>query len=256
MTDHKNIGAAMQGIYEEIGYVQKGGRMTQGGNYSYAGEADFIQAIRPAMIKHGVIIHPTKDERPIISETYITSNGKTMNRIIYPQTFRFTHTISGDHFDVAVLGEASDVGDKASNKAMTAGLKYALRQTFLIETGDDPDKHSSQEQERAEVGSARPYDAPKLKATIVKIMAAEKQKQTKATDIMRKVAAAQMNTLFGGDDNRHLALVYLVGEQSTKTMGSEKIAALLRWMKVENFEDIPDEVVIAEANEVVMEVQK
>jgi hypothetical protein len=41
------------------------------------------------------------------------------------------------------------VGDKATAKAMTGAYKYALRQTFCIETGDDPDKDPSVDQERA-----------------------------------------------------------------------------------------------------------
>ena len=43
-----------------------------------------------------------------------------------------------------------DVGDKSANKAATGLLKYALRQTFLIETGDDPDAESSNGMERKE----------------------------------------------------------------------------------------------------------
>ena len=94
--------------------------------------------------------------------------GALMNRVLYPQTFRFIHTASGDYIDVPILGEASDVGDKASNKAMTAALKYALRQTFLIETGDDPDKHPSGEQERAEVEkkNSRNWKPEKIKCIV------------------------------------------------------------------------------------------
>src|SRR3990167_1905296 len=40
---------------------------------------------------------------------------------------------------VAPLCSVRPCGDKSVNKAMTGMLKYALRQTFLIETGDDPD---------------------------------------------------------------------------------------------------------------------
>jgi hypothetical protein len=53
-------------------------------------------------------------------------------------TYRFSH-VSGEYIDVQTIGEALDTSDKAANKAMTIGLKYAIRQFFLIETGDDPD---------------------------------------------------------------------------------------------------------------------
>src|SRR5262249_40839779 len=39
--------------------------------------------------------------------------------------------------DCQVLGEASDAGDRAAPKALTGAYKYFLRQTFLIEAGDE-----------------------------------------------------------------------------------------------------------------------
>ncbi|CAK0779069.1 hypothetical protein CCP3SC15_6260001 [Gammaproteobacteria bacterium] len=38
--------------------------------------------------------------------------------------------------------------------------KYALRQTFCIETGDDPDKSPSQQQERAQPHADKPAQEP------------------------------------------------------------------------------------------------
>ena len=36
------------------------------------------------------------------------------------------------------------MGDKSQNKALTVAKKYALRQTFCIATGDDPENESSE----------------------------------------------------------------------------------------------------------------
>jgi hypothetical protein len=41
-------------------------------------------------------------------------------------------------------GCGSDKGDKGAYKAITGALKYALTSTFLIETGDDPEKEDRQ----------------------------------------------------------------------------------------------------------------
>ena len=55
------------------------------------------------------------------------------------------------HLVKEVPGEGLDAGDKAPYKAMTGALKYALLQSFLLPTGDDP------EEERATPsGSPRP----------------------------------------------------------------------------------------------------
>ena len=52
----------------------------------------------------------------------------------------------GSHVDAVVIGEAMDTGDKASNKALSIGLKYAMLQVFCIPTEDekDPDAVSPQ----------------------------------------------------------------------------------------------------------------
>ena len=55
-------------------------------------------------------------------------------------------------------GEGSDTGDKASNKALTGAYKYALRQTFCIETGDDP---ASTPRPRWSARSRKPSNRPR-----------------------------------------------------------------------------------------------
>ena len=45
---------------------------------------------------------------------------------------------------VKVAGEGLDTGDKAPYKAMTGALKYALLQSFLLATGDNPENEPAQ----------------------------------------------------------------------------------------------------------------
>ena len=103
---------------------------------------------------------------------------------------------------------------------------------------------------------ARPYSPVNLKYAMAKMSKIAKNNQETVKDHDRKVAAKQLNTLFGGDDNRHLACKYLVGAESTGKMGSEKIIALLRWAGVKEFDDVPAAIVIEEAYAVVKEVVK
>jgi hypothetical protein len=139
------IGKAILEVMGSVGFVQKQG--AKGLNYTYASESALIAALRPAMIEAGVFCYI--QELPSIEQLpYVTSKGTAMNRTIAHGVVRFVHPESGTHIDVHAMGEGADVGDKAGNKAATGLLKYALRQTFLIETGDDPDQHSSAEQER------------------------------------------------------------------------------------------------------------
>jgi len=55
------------------------------------------------------------------------------------------HGPSDTAISVAVVGEGADVQDKSCNRAMTAAEKVALRQAFLLASGDDdPDNHASE----------------------------------------------------------------------------------------------------------------
>jgi len=148
MTENgKEIGKAILGVMGEVGYVQK--ERKAGLQYSFASEAALIAALRPAMIKHGVFCY-VADLPKIEQEEFVTTKGTHMNRATAHGIVRFLHPESGSWIDVHAMGEGMDAGDKAGNKAATGLLKYALRQTFLIETGDDPDKTPSDDLERAE----------------------------------------------------------------------------------------------------------
>lgn len=134
----ENLIKALSKSYQECGYVQKKGQMTGVASYKFAKETDFIEAIRPVMIANGLTISPMGIAQ-LHHDQYQNKSGTPTNRIVGVFTFRLSHT-SGESMEVAALGEGVDTGDKASYKAATGALKYALRQTMLIETGDDPDE--------------------------------------------------------------------------------------------------------------------
>lgn len=159
MSEAKNIHEAINAVMKEVGYVQK--TKTAGLNYSYAGEAALIQALRPSMVEHGIYVSVSKIHN-VQREQYTTAKGTAMVNTVINGVVRFTH-VSGDFVDVESGGEGSDAGDKSLNKAMTGMYKYALRQTFNIETGDDPDKFASDEQERPpQVLSQKPLPEKKV----------------------------------------------------------------------------------------------
>lgn len=134
------IAVAINEVYKRIGYVQKDGNVNFGNTkYNYAGEAAFIKAIRPVMTEFGLSI------APINMEILSNQNGLVNISAIY----RLLHT-SGESLDIFSLGQGKDSADKAIPKALTGAYKYALRQTFMIETGDDPDNVGSEVYEEIE----------------------------------------------------------------------------------------------------------
>lgn len=155
----KNIHEAIAAIYEQVGYVQK--ERNSNLNYSYAGEAALIRALRPALVAYGVYMSVVEIS-DVTHEFYTNTNGKQMINVTLRAVIRFTHAPSETYIDVVSVGEGSDSGDKAQNKALTGAFKYALRQTFMIETGDDPDASASDEHQSAGVKK----EVAKTKATV------------------------------------------------------------------------------------------
>ena len=151
-----NIHEAIAAIYREVGYVHKGGRVDSfGAKYTYAGEADLIAAIRPSMVDHQVYCHVAQILNRE-SESFTNAKGTMMHHVRLDAMVRFTHGPSGTSIDCMSSGEGIDSGDKGIPKALTGAFKYALRQTFAIETGDDPDVMPSSEQERHNAPQTRP----------------------------------------------------------------------------------------------------
>ena len=146
ITDPKNVHEAVIAVMSRCGYVQK--ETTSGLNYSFASEPAFIRAIRPHMVDVGLYVRPIKMVE-LQAENFESKRGSIIQSRRLQVTYEFVHVYSQTSMIVEVVGEGMDSGDKATNKAMTVAYKYALRQTFLIETGDDPDFTPSDELERA-----------------------------------------------------------------------------------------------------------
>lgn len=134
----ENIEQALAAIYGAVGYVQK--ERKQGLSYTFASESALIEALRPAMVEQGVTVRVVALSDVKHEAITVGKSESVMQRTTLIATVRFAHAASATHIDVVAAGEGMDSGDKSSNKAMTCALKYALRQTFLIETGDDPDR--------------------------------------------------------------------------------------------------------------------
>lgn len=137
--NHKSLTEAKLAIMAEVGYCLK--TKSAGLNYTYASEAELIAALRPAMIEHGVTLHPV-GQKLVESYKYETKRGSQMFVVRIESTYKLNHSSGSE--EIQVFGEGADMGDKALPKAMTCAMKYAIRQAFLIETGDDPDKFASQ----------------------------------------------------------------------------------------------------------------
>ena len=65
----KNIITALNKVMDEAKYVQKNAENKFHG-YKYASEAALLETLRPAMIKHGLVLIPSVSNASAISTTY------------------------------------------------------------------------------------------------------------------------------------------------------------------------------------------
>jgi hypothetical protein len=154
------IAQALHQIMTEVGYVQKTGKNSFHG-YKYAGEADLLEKLRPAMLNAGLLLIPS-----IKTVSPVDENGITTVQMEYTLVHK-----DGDVWPdkIGAAGAGGDknkngVGDKGLYKAITGANKYLLFKLFQIETGDDPEVDSENERTVA-APLAKPVAVPKPAAS-------------------------------------------------------------------------------------------
>lgn len=141
MSEHPSIHEAMAAVFAAVGAVGKGGRNKEQG-YAFRSIDDLYGEIHEAMAEHGVFVTPHVVDRH--DEPATSKGGAHGYRVVLTLRFEFRCGTDPDGCVVAVVScEGIDYGDKASAKAATSGLKYALIQTFMIPLEGQPDADSS-----------------------------------------------------------------------------------------------------------------
>lgn len=128
-------------VMSTIAPIGKGRTNTTGASFKFRGVDDVMNELQPALVAAKLFIVPevlesTREERQ-------TKSGGTMTTVALKMKFTF-YAEDGSNVAAVVVGEAFDAGDKATNKAMSIGFKYACLQVFCIPTEDpkDPDAES------------------------------------------------------------------------------------------------------------------
>ena len=129
-------------VMQDINAISKGRKNDQQ-HFMFRGIDDVMNELHPTLAKCGVFVVPQ-----VLDEARTTGKTKSGGDIFYTRLkINFTfYAEDGSHVDAVVIGEAMDTADKASNKALSIGLKYAMLQVFCIPTEDekDPDAVSPQ----------------------------------------------------------------------------------------------------------------
>lgn len=158
-----NIYEKVLKIRDEVGTLNKDINISKddkGRSYSAISESAIIEALKPLLTKHGVIIFPTycisqtsigkeEDEKGTFKSHYAKVDIQVRIQNIEDNI---------DYIMVASCGEGFDSGDKAIGKAFTYAYKYALLKTFCLTFSDDTDAWASKKQYTTYKTSTQKYD--------------------------------------------------------------------------------------------------
>lgn len=120
--------------------VLKKGAENKFDKYTYFSEAQYKSLFTDLFSAHGLELKFDEIEYA----TYTGTEKQAIGRM--PKlTFTLFDTDTGFYENTTITGEGMDKGDKAGYKAYTGALKYYLANTFMVATGDDPEKDSPDE---------------------------------------------------------------------------------------------------------------
>jgi hypothetical protein len=114
-------------IQSEIESIEKSG-YNDFQKYKYVKESDVLDAVRPLLVKHNVVLTMNTVEITNIVDM-------TQTKIAY--TWYCVDT--GENLTTHGYSQGCDKLDKGIYKAYTGGLKYFLMKSFLISSEDDPE---------------------------------------------------------------------------------------------------------------------
>lgn len=133
----------MSQVMSEIGVIGKTQTNTAQ-NFKFRGIDQFVNCLYPALTKHGVFMTPRTTAYESEIREVTRSNGKPgVDKHVKLMVEYDFFAEDGSKVTVGpIAAEGMDSGDKATNKALSAALKYALIQTFSIPTVDMVDGDS------------------------------------------------------------------------------------------------------------------
>nr|DAP76072.1 MAG TPA: ERF superfamily protein [Caudoviricetes sp.] len=157
MAEQLTVHQALSKVMEAVQAVRKDSK-NQAQRFNFRGIDAVMNAVGPALRKHGVIILP--EEVDVHRSNGTTANGKQTAEVVVKVTYR-VYGPAGDSIHGEVAAEAMDFGDKAIAKAMSVAYRTFLLQALTIPTDDpDPDIESFERGVPNGIGGSQRNRAP------------------------------------------------------------------------------------------------
>jgi ERF superfamily len=208
-----NLRQKLAEVRRRIGYVQKRGH-NERFNYSYVTAADIAGSVGDLLAELGVVVIPKLEE---ISYESAVGRGEAIRMARVVMAYTFADVDSGEEIIAKVAGQGLDPGDKAPYKAMTGALKYALLQSFLLATGDDP------EDDRGDGRYTTPDSDRLINAEEVRDL--EKRIEDTGTDLERVLAYYKVASLGELTETAYRRAVEVLNRKLAKCGNQETVHA-------------------------------
>lgn len=177
----------------ERGILKREGN-NQFDRYKYFSVAQYKSLFTDLFASHDLELRSTVSDYSTIEGTEKQANGR-----IVQMEFELIDCETGFSETSKFYGEGFDKGDKAMYKAYTGAIKYYLANTFLVATGDDPEK-----------------DSPDTKMNTRKISAAQKaviEKKYTGDKLQQLLDWANVKTLDEMTEDQALAVIKQIKER-------------------------------------------
>ena len=142
MSETKRLVGKLAEVMAAVERVPKRG-VNDFHKYSYATEADIASTVRAELAARQVMLIPA-----ILGETRHPVGEKGSVLTVLEMEMEFIDGESGESIKKPWRGYGTDKEDKGGYKAMTGGEKYFLLKTFLMPTGDDPERDTPADKRR------------------------------------------------------------------------------------------------------------
>lgn len=143
-------------VMADVQSIGKGDNYNQQGTrYQYRGVDRVLNAVGPALRRHGVLVMPIRTEPSYRDVT--TKSGTRMSECTVTVTYEITGP-KGDTKTAQSCGEAMDSGDKSTTKACTVAYRNLLITALSIPTRDPRLDAEASNHDRGEQPLPKPTD--------------------------------------------------------------------------------------------------
>lgn len=157
MAEQLTVHQALSKVMGDVQAVKKDSK-NQAQRFNFRGIDAVVNAVGPALRKHGVTILPEDVE--VHRSNGTTASGKQTAEVVVKVTYR-VYGPAGDSIHGKVAAEAMDFGDKAIAKAMSVAYRTFLLQALTIPTDEpDPDSESYERGVPNRIGGSQQNRAP------------------------------------------------------------------------------------------------